>query len=61
MRSIAAIDVVEVEHLGSSDLLAAEGEQLPRQLGGALRRLDDLLELVAHCGAARPVLSRASP
>ena len=40
-------DAVEVEHLRGQHLPAAEGQQLPRQGGGALGRLADLVHGLA--------------
>src|SRR6185503_12197567 len=40
-------DVVEVEDAGHEDLLAAEGEQLPGEGGGAVPGLEDLGDLAA--------------
>ena len=38
---------VQVEYLRRQDLLPAESEQLPRQVGGAFRRFADFLDVVA--------------
>ena len=40
--------VIEVEHDGLHRLFAAEDEQLPRQPGGALRGVPDLLDIFAQ-------------
>ena len=40
--------VVQVEHLRREHLLAAEHEELPREVGGAQSGLTDLLDVVAH-------------
>ena len=44
--------IIEVEHLGGEDLLAAEGQELAGQGGGPLRRLVDFLQIIR--GADRP-------
>jgi hypothetical protein len=41
-------DVVEVEHHGPHDLVAAEDQQLPRQRRAALGRPPDLLHVIAR-------------
>ncbi len=38
----------EIDHALEKDLFATEREQLMRELGGSIRRLDDLLEIFAH-------------
>jgi hypothetical protein len=53
--------VVQVEHLRREHLLAAEHEQLPREIGGALPGLPDLLDVVAHRLAGLHVASSMSP
>src|SRR4051794_9676705 len=45
---------VQVEHLRVEDLAAREGEQLARQLGGALARGADRVRVVAQRGLERP-------
>src|SRR3990172_1892047 len=41
-------DAVQIQDLGLEDLLAAEGDQLLRQTGGALARFPDLFESPGH-------------
>ena len=42
---------VQVQHTRPHDLAAAEGEELPREVGGALRGLLDLFERLGEVGA----------
>src|SRR5208282_5295255 len=50
-------NLIQVEHLGSEHLFAAEGQQLPGQRSGALRRIGNFLRRPAMPPANRPMAS----